>query len=119
MTFDDATNILLGNKDAATQYFKRTTTVALIARFKPVIQVSLNKVGATKYYGDAAKAYNKLPFVSHIDPDISDYATQRAIDGIFVMIAQEELNIRKNISARSTPTMRKVFSFAEQAKKML
>ena len=118
MSFDDATNILLGNQDAATQYFKRTTTLALIAKFKPVIQASLNKVGATKYYGDAAKAYNNLPFVSHLDPDISDYATQKAIDGIFIEIAAEELNIRKNIGARSTPTMRKVFSFAEQAKKM-
>jgi hypothetical protein len=118
MTFNDATNILLGNQDAATQYFKRTTTLALIAKFKPVIQASLNRVGATKYYGDAAKAYNNLPFVAHVDPDISDYATQKAIDGIFVEIAQEELNIRKNIGARSTPTMRKVFSFADQAKKI-
>jgi len=117
MSFDDATNILLGNADAATQYFRRTTSAALMARFKPIIQASLNKVGATKYYGDAAKAYNKLPFVSHINPDISDYAAQKAIDGIFIEIALEELNIRKNLSARSTPMMRKVFSFAEQGRK--
>jgi len=117
MSFDDATNILLGNQDAATQYFKRTTSAALAARFKPVIQASLNKVGATKYYGDAAKAYNKLPFVAHINPDVADYATQKAIDGIFIEMAIEELNIRRNISARSTPMMRRVFSFADQGKK--
>lgn len=119
MTVTDATNILLGKQDAATQYFKRATTAQLIAKFKPVIQVSLNKVNATKYYGNVAGEYNKLPFVRHINPDISDYATQKAIDGIFIEIAAEELNIRKNLSARSTPMMQKAFSFAEMAKKAL
>lgn len=119
MTVTDATNILLGKPDAATQYFKRTTTAQLFAKFKPVIQVSLNKVNATKYYGNVAGEYNKLPFVKHINPDISDYATQKAIDGIFIEIAAEELNIRKNLSARSTPMMQKAFSFAEMAKKAL
>jgi hypothetical protein len=113
MTVTDAANILSGNQDAATQYFKRTTSVALAAKFKPIIQASLNKVGATKYYGDVAEQYNKLPFVSHINPDINDYATQKAIDGIFVEIALEELKIRKDISVRSTPLMKKAFSFAD------
>jgi hypothetical protein len=119
MTVTDATNILLGPPDAATQYFKRTTSAALFAKFKPVIQVSLNKVNATKYYGNVAGEYNKLPFVKHLNPDIADYATQKAIDGIFIEIAAEELNIRKNLSARSTPLMKKAFSFAEMAKKAL
>ena len=115
MTLQDVTGILLGQKDAATQYFKRTTTLALAAKFKPVIQVSLNKVGATKYYGSAIGEYNKLPFVKHMNPDISDYATQKAIDGLFIEIAQEELNIRKNLpSARSTPLLQKVFAFADK-----
>ena len=118
MTVDDAASILLGPPDAATQYFRRTTSSDLYARFKPIVQASLNKVGATKYYGDAAKTYNKLPFVSHINPDLADYATQKAIDGIFIEIAIEELNIRKNLNARSTPLMRKVFSFADQGRKM-
>jgi len=118
MSVNDATNILLGSQDAATQYFRHTTSAQLSAKFKPIIQASLNKVGATKYYGDAAQAYNKLPFVKHINPDISDYATQKAIDGIFIEIAIEELNIRKNISARSTPMMRKAFSFADGAKRL-
>ena len=87
----------------------------MAAQFKPVIQASLNKVNATKYYGQAAGEYNKLPFVKHINPDIADYATQRAIDGLFVMIAKEELNIRQNIGARSTPLMQKVFSFADKS----
>ncbi|MGN6396281.1 MAG: DUF4197 domain-containing protein [Mucilaginibacter sp.] len=116
MTLTDATNILFGAQDAATQYFKRTTTVQLTASFKPVIQNSLNKVGATKYYGDAANAYNKVPFVTKINPDISAYVTQKAIDGLFLEIAKEELNIRKNISARTSPLLQKVFGYADRNK---
>jgi hypothetical protein len=117
MTLNDVTGILMGQKDAATQYFKRTTTTELAAKFKPVIQASLNKTGATKYYGTAAGEYNKLPFVKHLNPDISDYATQKTIDGLFVEIAQEELKIRQNLpAARSTPLLQKVFSFADKKK---
>lgn len=115
MTLQDVSGILLGQQDAATQYFKRTTTAQLTLKFKPVIQASLDKVGATKYYGTAAGEYNKLPFVKHLNPDISDYATQKTIDGLFVEIAQEELKIRQNLpAARSTPLLQKVFSFADK-----
>jgi hypothetical protein len=114
MTLNDVKGILLGPKDAATQYFRKTTSVQLAAKFKPTIQASLNKVGATKYYGTAAGEYNKLPFVKHVNPNIVDYATQKTIDGLFVEIAKEELNIRQNISARSTPLMQKVFAFADK-----
>lgn len=117
MTLRDVTNILLGNKDAATEYFKRTTTLQLASSFKPVIQTSLNKVGATKYYTDAATAYNKVPFVSKVNPDITDYVTQKAIDGLFVEIAQEELNIRQNLGARTTPLLQKVFGYYDKNKK--
>jgi hypothetical protein len=113
MSLQDVTNILLGPPDAATQYFKKNTSAALMLAFKPVIQKSLDKVGATKYYGDFAKEYDKVPFVSKINPDISDYATQKAIDGLFIEIALEELNIRKNIGARTTPLLQKVFAFAD------
>ena len=117
MTIQDVTNILLGNQDAATQYFKRTTTSGLSSIFKPIVQNSLNKVGATKYYTDAATAYNKVPFVTKVNPDISEYVTQKAIDGIFIEIAQEELNIRRNLSARSTPLLQKVFAYADRNKR--
>jgi len=113
MTLEDVSKILLGPPDAATQYFKQTTSAQLILAFKPVIRNSLDKVGATKYYSDAAKEYNKVPFVRKINPDISDYVTQKAIYGLFYEIALEELNIRKNIGARPTPVMQKVFAFAD------
>jgi Protein of unknown function (DUF4197) len=113
MTLEDVSNILLGKQDAATQYFKRTTTTQLTITFKPIVQGSLNKVGATKYYSDVANEYNKVPFVSKMNPDINAYVTQKAIDGLFYEIALEELNIRKNIGARSTPLLQKVFAFAD------
>ena len=117
MTLQDVSGILLGDNDSATKYFKKATTAELTAKFRPVIQASLNKVGATKYYATAASEYNKLPFVKHMNPDITEYATQKAIDGLFVEIAGEELNIRKNLpSARSTPLLKKVFNFADQKK---
>ncbi|OJW15797.1 DUF4197 domain-containing protein [Mucilaginibacter sp. 44-25] len=117
MTLQDVTNILLGRQDAATQYFKRTTTLQLAASFKPVIQNSLNKVGATRYYSDAAAAYNRIPLVTKVNPNVSDYVTQKAIDGLFVVIAQEELNIRQNLSARTTPLLQKIFGYYDRNKR--
>jgi len=116
MTITDATNILLGNKDAATEYFKRVTTAQLMEKFKPVVTTSLNKVGATKYWSDAALAYNKIPLVKPVNTDLSNYVAQKAIDGMFVQVAQEELKIRENISARSTGLLQKVFGYADTKK---
>lgn len=118
MSLKDVTNILLGGQDAATQYFKQTTTGQLTVSFKPVIQTSLNKTGATMYYGDAVNQYNKIPFVRKMNPDISEYVTQKAIDGLFYQIALEELNIRKNVGARSTPLLQKIFAFADKNQKL-
>jgi hypothetical protein len=118
MSLKDVTNILLGGQDSATQYFKQTTTGQLTVSFKPVIQTSLNKTGATRYYGDAVNQYNQIPFVRKMNPDISEYVTQKAIDGLFYQIALEELNIRKNVGARSTPLLQKIFSFADKNQKL-
>ncbi|MBC7566222.1 MAG: DUF4197 domain-containing protein [Pedobacter sp.] len=116
MTIADATNILLGNDDAATTYFKRVTTAQLMEKFRPVIANSLAKVGATKYWGDAASQYNKIPLVNPISTDLSSYVAQKALDGMFIQIAQEELKIRDNIGARSTTLLQKVFGYADKNK---
>jgi len=116
MTITDATNILLGNNDAATAYFKRVTTSQLLERFKPVINNSLNKVGATKYWGDAAAQYNRLPLVKPVNTDLSAYVAQKAIEGMFIQIAQEELKIRSDFSSRSTTLLQKVFGYADRNK---
>lgn len=116
MTIADATNILLGNNDAATQYFKRVTSAQLMEKFSPVIANSLNKVGATKYWGDAAARYNSIPLVKPINPDLSSYVAQKAIDGLFIQIAQEELAIRTNAASRTTMLLQKVFGYADRNK---
>jgi len=116
MTITDATNILLGNKDAATSYFKRVTTAQLMEKFSPVISNSLSKVGATKYWTDAAAAYNKIPLVKPVNTNLTQYVAEKAIEGMFVQVAQEELKIRNNISARSTGLLQKVFGYADTKK---
>lgn len=116
MTITDATNILLGNKDAATQYFKRVTTDQLMAKFTPVITNSLSKVGATKYWTQAASSYNKIPLVTPVNTNLSNYVAQKAIEGMFIQVAQEELQIRENINARSTTLLQKVFGYADRKK---
>jgi hypothetical protein len=109
MTIQDAWAILRGENDAATQYLKRTTSDQLKSKFKPVIQNSLNKVNATKYYSDIVTRYNQLPLVQKVNPNLDDYATDRAIEGLFLMIAKEEKNIRENPIARTTELLKKVF----------
>jgi hypothetical protein len=113
MTIQDAFGILKGEKDAATQYLKRTTTTQLTTSFKPVIQSSLEKVNATKYYRDLVTQYNRLPLVTKVSPNLDEYATQKAIDGLFYLVAQEEANIRNNPVARTSDILKKVFSQAK------
>src|SRR5688572_25135443 len=109
MTIQDAWGILRGEPDAATQYLKRTTSAQLKEKFKPVIQNSLNKVNATKYYSDIVTKYNQIPLVQKVNPELDSYATDKAIEGLFVMIAREEKEIRANPAARTTELLKRVF----------
>jgi len=109
MTVSDAITIVKGNENAGTEYLKKQTTTALQAEFKPVIQASLDKVGATQHYGKIVTAYNKIPGVQKLNPDLADYVTQKAIEGLFVMVQEEEAKIRKDPTARATEILKKVF----------
>ena len=109
LTITDALNIVKGEQNAATEYLKRQTTASLTSKFSPIIDNSLSEVNATKYWGDVMNTYNKIPFVQKVNPDLTAYVTERAIDGLFVMIAKEELNIRQNPAARVTELLQKVF----------
>ncbi len=110
MTFADAMDILMGEKNAATSYLHRSTNQALYAEFNPVIVTSLDKFEARRYWSDAVNAYNKIPFVQKANPDLDDYVTTEALNGLFDMVEKEELNIRNNISARTSDLLRKVFA---------
>ena len=109
MTIQDAFAILRGDQNAATNYLKRTTSAPLKSKFLPIISRSLDEVSATRYYGDIVTNYNKIPLVKKVNPDLNDYATNRAIDGLFVLVAREEANIRANPIARTTELLQKVF----------
>ena len=109
LTLTDVMNIVKGEDNAATQYLEDHTRSQLLEKFKPVIKVSLDKVDATKYWNAVFKYYNKLPFVKKVNPDLEDYVTNRAIDGLFVQIAKEEKKIRKDPLARVTDLLKKVF----------
>ena len=110
MTLTDALNIVKGNKDAATQYFKQKTSEKLIAAFTPSVKGSLDKVSATKYYGDIVTTYNKLPTtLNKVNPDLTSYVVGKAVDALFDQVAKEEANIRANPAARATDILKKVF----------
>lgn len=113
MTIQDAWGILKGNETAATDYLRRVTSDQLREKFKPVIASSLEKVNATKYYSDLVTTYNKLPLVQKVDPDLNEYATTKAMDGLFLLIADEEQKIRKDPVARTTELLKKVFGAAK------
>ncbi|MFZ1798502.1 MAG: DUF4197 domain-containing protein, partial [Chitinophagaceae bacterium] len=109
MTIADAYGILKGGDFAATNYFKDKTTAALTQAFSPVINSSLQKVDATKYWKDIFTTYNKFS-TKPVNTDLSAYVTQKAIDGIFYEIGLEEQKIRQDPAARVTDLLKKVFS---------
>lgn len=113
MTFNDARNILLGNESAATSYLQTTTTTQLSAKFNPVIKSSFSKVGADTVWANIITKYNALPLVKKVNPDLTDYTTNKALEGVFKMIAVEEKEIRTNISERSSTLLQRVFALQD------
>jgi hypothetical protein len=109
MTVRDAINIVKGANNAATMYLKNTTSPELINKFQPIIKTSLDNVNATRYWSDLITIYNKIPLVRKMNPDLTAYVTQKAIDGLFIMIAKEELKIRKDPMARTSDLLKRVF----------
>jgi hypothetical protein len=108
MTVQDGFAILRGADTSATSYLRNKTLAPLTDVFRPVIQGSLEKVGATKYWADMINAYNKVSF-NKVNPDLTGYVTDKALYGVFYQVAQEEVNIRKNPAARTTDLLKKVF----------
>jgi hypothetical protein len=109
MTITDGINILKGKDTAATNYLRQKTSVALHNKFKPVIRSSTQKVQVTKYWNPLITTYNQIPFVEKLNPDLEEYITDRALNGLFYLISQEETKIRKDPAARVTELLKKVF----------
>ena len=110
MTLSDAIGLVRNGDTSATHFFRVKTTDKLIAAFLPVIKSSLDKVEATKYYGDIVSTYNNFPTTfKKINPDLPGFVTGKATDALFDLVAKEEVNIRQNIVARTTDLLKKVF----------
>ena len=109
MSIKDAIGIVKGNKTAGTDYLNRNTNSALANTFKPIIKTSLEKVNATKRWESVMNTYNKIPFVEKVNPELETYVTEKAISGLFFMLAQQEIAIRENPKERTSALLKKVF----------
>ncbi|HPK10322.1 MAG: DUF4197 domain-containing protein [Saprospiraceae bacterium] len=110
MSFSDVTNVLMGPKNAATNYLHDHTYQSLYGEFNPVIMNSLNKFGALDLWSDAINTYNQIPFITKLNPDLGDYVTNKALDGLFSLIEKKEYGIRTDISQRTSSLLKKVFA---------
>jgi Protein of unknown function (DUF4197) len=113
MTFTDAKNILMGNESAATTYLQSSTSSALYAKFNPVIKNSFSKIGADKVWANIITKYNSIPLVKKVNPDLTEYTTNKAMEGVFKMIAVEEKNIRTDLNSRTSDLLKKVFALQD------
>ena len=109
MTVTDALKLVTGGNNSITNFFREKTSVKLKAAFMPVIEKSLEKTNATKYYGDAVTRYNKVPMVKKMNPDLAGHVSDKALFALFERIAVEEANIRNNPAARTSDLLKKVF----------
>ncbi|WP_291129135.1 DUF4197 domain-containing protein [Flavobacterium sp. UBA7682] len=114
MSFTDAKNILMGNESSATTYLQTTTSTPLYAKFNPVIKNSFAKVGADKVWNNIISKYNSIPLVKKVNPDLTDYTTNKALEGVYKMIAVEEKNIRTNLNSRTSTLLQKVFALQDK-----
>lgn len=114
MTFTDAKTILMGSDTSATLYLQNNTSNALYAKFNPVIKNSFSKVGADKVWANIISKYNSIPLITKVNPDLTDYVTKQAMNGVFKMISVEEKLIRTNINSRTSVLLQKVFAMQDK-----
>tara|TARA_B100000767_G_scaffold181904_1_gene169849 strand:+ start:5191 stop:5901 length:711 start_codon:yes stop_codon:yes gene_type:complete len=109
MGIQDAFQILKGENTAATSYLRKKTSVQLYNKIKPLAKKSIQQVEVTKYWNPLVKTYNTIPFTKSVQPDLEDYVTNKTIEGIFILIANQEKEIRNNPKARTSELLQKVF----------
>lgn len=110
MSFDDAMDILTGEDNAATTYLNNKSYDKLYAEFMPVIIASLDEINAREYWRSVVTAYNKIPLVKDMNPELDDHVNRSALNGLFGLIAVKEAGIRNNVDQRSSDLLKKVFS---------
>lgn len=109
MSIGDGFGILKGADNAATQYLKDKTTAELKQKFTPIVKAAIDKVEVTKYWNPIITKYNKIPMVQKQNPDLTAYVTEKAMAGLFMLLAEEELKIRKDPMARVNDILKRVF----------
>ena len=109
MTFDDARRILNGPDTAATDYLRAKTSMAIAGLFRPIVTHSMNQVGVTRLYKQMVAPLKRLPIASPVPVDLDAYVTEKALYGLFEMVAEEEKKIRRNPAARVTELLKDVF----------
>ncbi|MDO5509380.1 MAG: DUF4197 domain-containing protein [Weeksellaceae bacterium] len=114
ITFNDVMGILMGDRQAATQYLQRVTSQQLVQAFSPKIETSLNRVGANEVWNNIITRYNQVPMVQPVNPDLTQYVTEQAVKGVFVKVGQKEVDIRENLGARTTDLLRRVFGMQDR-----
>ncbi|MDB5235249.1 MAG: hypothetical protein JWR44_2242 [Hymenobacter sp.] len=106
---DALTLVTSGSTDAATQFLRKSTQAQLISAFHPDIEAAIDQVGAGKAYATISNKYNSIPLMTPVQTNLADYTTQKAVDGLFILLAQEEAKIRKNPAARTSDILKQVF----------
>lgn len=114
ITFTDAKNILMGADNSATVYLQNSTNKPLYSKFSPTIKASLDEVGATAVWEKIISKYNNLPLVTKVNPDLTDYTTTKALEGVYKMIAVEEKDIRTNVKSRTSDLLKNVFAMQDK-----
>tara|TARA_B110000914_G_scaffold89941_1_gene79012 strand:- start:527 stop:958 length:432 start_codon:yes stop_codon:yes gene_type:complete len=109
MSIQDAFQILKGDNTAATSYLRKQTNTQLYTKIKPIASKAIQQVEVTKYWNPLVKTYNTIPFTKTVNPDLEDYVTNKTIEGLFVLIANQEKEIRNNPKARTSALLQKVF----------
>ena len=118
MTLQDAVSVVLEGDGAATDYLRKSTTTILTEKFRPIIESSLMATNATRLWSDALDTYNKIPLMNKkVETDLTTFVTQKALEGVFLTVQEEENKIRNNISERTSPLLQKVFGYADSKKK--
>ena len=116
MSFADAKSILLGSENAATAFLQKGTNDNLYQIFSPIVQQSIGRVGADVAWTRIMSKYNAIPLMGKVNPDLTDYVTRKALEGVFKMIAVEEKNIRTKLDSRTTILLQQVFGMQDGTK---
>lgn len=109
MTIQDATSIVRGEDNAATLYLEKTSRQPLYDAFLPVVREALDEINARTYWASVVKAYNNIPFVKKLNPELDAHVNHKALDGLFSLIAVKEKGIRTDVNQRTSDLLKKVF----------